>query len=138
MKIKLTKSGFTLPEAIIAAAVLGIAVVAIIQVFPSGIKTSSLSRRTTIAVNLAQAAIEETTSQSYGDIVYFPKQRVNNDQGSPFYQFYQQIDVTYVDVDNNLNEVANDTGLKKIIATISWTEQGSEKQVQVPTLISNK
>jgi prepilin-type N-terminal cleavage/methylation domain-containing protein len=136
MKIKLTKSGFTLPEAIVAAAVLGIAVTAIIQVFPSGIKTSSLSRRTTIAVNLAQAAIEETTSQSYADVASSPKQQISDDPASTFYQFYQQINVTYVDT--NLNEVINDTGLKKIVATISWTEQGSEKQVQIPTLLSNK
>jgi len=136
MTKKFKKPGFTLAEAIIAAAVLGIAVVAIMQAFPSGIKTSSLSRRTTIATNLAQSALEETTSQTYGDITFLPKQRVSNDENSSFYQFYKQIDVAFVDT--NLNETANDTGLKKVVATISWLEQGNEKQVQIPTLISNK
>lgn len=137
MKKFFSKSkGFTLAEAIIAAAVLGIAVVVIMQAFPSGIKTSSLSRRTTIAVNLVQATIEETTSQSYADIAFLPKQRVNNDENSSFYQFYKQIDVAYVDT--NLNEVTNDTGLKKVVATISWFEQENEKRVRIPTLISNK
>ena len=69
MKNKLTKKGFTLPEAILAAAVLAIAVVSLMQVFPTGLKTASLSRRTTIATNLAQSVIEQTTSQTYTDIV---------------------------------------------------------------------
>lgn len=133
---KSKKQGFTLPEAIIAAAVLGIAVVIIMQAFPAGLKTSSLSRKTTVAVNLAQSSIEGTTSQSFDDISSVVKQRVSNDPGSPFYDFYKQIDVTFVD--SSLNDTVDDTGLKKIIATISWSEQGSEKQVQVPTLISEK
>ena len=136
MKTTLFKKGFTLPEAIIAADVLAIAVVTLMQIFPIGIKTSSLSRRITIASNLAQSTIEQTSSQTFADISSSPKQRVNSDPASSFYQFYQQVDVIYVDT--NLNETPSDTGLKKITATISWTESGQEKQVQIPTLISNK
>jgi Tfp pilus assembly protein PilV len=135
-KILFFKKGFTLAEAIIAAAVLTIGVVAIIQVFPTSIKTSSTSRKTTEAINLAQAAIERTISNEFGNIISIAPQRVSNDPQNPFYDFYQQIDVVFVD--QNLNISQNDTGLKKITATISWTEQGSQKNVTVPTLISRK
>jgi Tfp pilus assembly protein PilV len=130
------KKGFTLSEAIIAAAVLIIGVVAIMEVFPSSIKTSSSSRRTTIAVNLAQSTIEQTISQEFNLISFIPKERISSDPNDPFYDYFKQVNVTFVD--QNLAETENDTGLKKISAIISWIESGQEKNVIVPTLISRK
>ena len=132
----LRKKGFTLPEAIIAAAVLVIGVVGIMQVFPQSLRTSSQSRKTTVAINLAQSAIEQTISQNFNDISPVAKQRVSDDSQNPYYNFYKQVDVTFVD--SNLNLSGSDTGLKKVVATISWSEDTTEKQVQVPTLISRK
>lgn len=136
MTIKKSKSGFSLVEAIIAVAVLGIAVIALMQVFPIGVKTSSLSRKTTVAVNLAQSFLEETSSIPFADIASVTKERVDPDEDSSLYNFYRQIDVT--NVDTNLDDTGVDTGLKKIVVTISWTEEGNQKQVQIPTLIAEK
>ena len=136
MKKLFFKKGFTLTEAIIAAAVLAIGVVTIMQVFPVSLNTSSQSRKTTSAINLAQSTIEQTISQPFNNISSVAKQKVSNDLNDPFYNFYKQVSVTFVDA--NLADSQTDTGLKKVIATISWQDQGNEKQVNVPTLISRK
>lgn len=136
MRKKFFKKGFTLPEAIIAAAVLAIAVVAMMQVFPAGIRTTATSRKRTVATNLAQAAIEQNISQPYNDIISVIKHRVSENPSSNYYDYYQQINVVYVDA--NLAVSGVDTGLKKVTATIYWPEGDSEKTVVIPTLISNK
>lgn len=135
-RFNLKSKAFTLTETIIAAAVLGIAIIAIMQVFPVGVKTAALSRQTTVAINLGQEVLEETTSQVFDDINAIAKTRVNADPGSPYYDYYKQVDVTFVDA--NMQDSGTDTGLKKVTVTIFWPDSGGEKQVSLPTLISRK
>ncbi|HBR13686.1 MAG TPA: hypothetical protein DD697_03200, partial [Candidatus Komeilibacteria bacterium] len=61
-------AGFTLIETLIALAILTVAVLAIVQLFPLGLKAGQQAKNTTRATNLAQARMEELISESYGNL----------------------------------------------------------------------
>jgi len=131
--------GFSLVEAIVAIAVLGVGVVGALKVFPASIVTSSISRERTTATNLTQAKIEEVISRDYDEIgtgTIEPKARISSDPNNPFYQYWRQVNVTLVN--DNLANSDIDLGLKKIIVTVFWTQEGQEKNISIPTLMTNK
>ena len=59
------KDGFTLIEIIIAVFMISLSIAAILAIFPAGIKINSSSQMESIAIQLAQARIEEKISKSY-------------------------------------------------------------------------
>jgi len=59
------QKGFTLIEIIIATTILGLALVAVLQVFALGINSTRRSQKMTIAVSVAQNIMEEVISRDH-------------------------------------------------------------------------
>lgn len=57
------KNGFTLIEVVVALAILGIALTAIIELFSGGLRLARTSVEYTKAINIARMKMEEITSQ---------------------------------------------------------------------------
>ncbi|MFA6594440.1 MAG: hypothetical protein WCT16_04275 [Candidatus Buchananbacteria bacterium] len=136
-----TKAGISILEAIIAIAVLAMAILGIIQIFPLALKMSRIAEQTTVAANLAQAQAETVYSWDYDEIgvgTIEARHRLASDSSNPFYKFERQTIVDYVDGD--LNDSATDTGLKKISITVYWLSPYLHKERTFPLifLISEK
>ena len=120
-RIKLHKknSGFTLVETLIALAILMIAVLAIVQLFPLGLKASHQAKNTTLATNLAQAKMEELISESYSNLaVGTTTEESLSTIDSDFSNFTRVTPINYMD--GNLDISAQDLGLKKVVVYVSW------------------
>jgi Tfp pilus assembly protein PilV len=128
----LKSKGFTLVEGLVAATILLVGILGIVQLFPAGFKVTKVSKEETTAANIAQAKMEQVISQTYTNIVNQAQTRYTQDYTSPYYNYYVQIDVVYVD--SNLNQSATDTGLKRITITVTWPNAGS---YQIQSLKAN-
>ncbi len=117
-----TKSGFTLVEVLMALSVFVIAVVVIIQLFPTGLRSSRASKNETMAINLAQAGLESVKGTAYDDVTSESRTQVSSDPN-----FERESIVQFVDT--NLETVGSDLGLKKITVTVFWQESGQEQEV---------
>lgn len=137
--------GFTLIEVIIAISVLAIGIVGVLYMFPMGIQIARSSWMSTIATELAQIKMEESLSKSYDDIlcdgIRTPpckesKARVSEDPQTPFYNYWREMELNYVDPVANLATTTSDLGIKKIIVTVSW---GTPiKEIEVNTLVAKR
>jgi len=132
LKLFKIKSGLTLIEVLLAMSILTIGILAVIQLFPLGLNMSRLNKNETIAINLAQAKMEEIRANSYDDIINEDKNRISTNPDNPYYNFKRQTEVTFVN--ENLETVESDSGLKKITVSIYWPEQGEEKSISQTSL----
>lgn len=128
--------GFTLLEVIIAIAVLTLGIVMILQVFPLGFRVEKGTQMQTQAVLLAQEQIEELSSKAYQDITVGTT--TENSLPTPFEKFSRQTKISYVNAD--LEEVAVETGLKKIEVIVWWQSplKVETKNVELSTLVVEK
>lgn len=123
------QTGFTLLEVMVAVVVLGFGLLAIMHLFPIGLRASKISQDTTVASVLAQAKIEElkntkwvdlssgTTTEAYETITnYLPFKRVT----------------TIENVD-----VVNDPQLKKVVVEVFYKPYGGERSVKLVTLFTD-
>ncbi len=145
MKISIKpKKGFTLIEIIIAVFMISLSVVAILAIFPVGIKINSSSQMESIAIQLAQARIEEKISKSYYEN---PVGTVVEDYGTieefGGYKIETTINFVYVDQGGNINPdqiSQSDTDIKRIKISVFWRSSwgGSEKKIETSTLTSKQ
>jgi len=142
-----SQKGFSLAEAILAMFVLLIGVLAVLQLFPAGIKLSAASRYKTIAANVAQAKMEEIYSLPYDELISTrisdgSPQRINTDPTSPYYGKSQydrfKRSVTVQSINGQLTPVADaqDDDMTQIIVRVYWTENNQQKKVELATIIS--
>lgn len=137
-------AGFTLIETVVTIFVLLFAIIAILQMFPLGIRVGQSAQMATIASELCQAKIEEIISNSYAEIsvgTIEPKHQLD----SPFEKYSRQ--TTVACVNSNLQPVAcnydldgNPNPLKKIEVTVFWKVVfgASEKSINIISLIAKK
>ncbi len=121
-------AGFSLLEVMIAVVVLGFGLLAIMHLFPIGLRASKVSQDTTVASFLAQAKIEElrntgwnqlsigATTEPYEDITDYPGFKR----------------VTTV---NNVE--TTDPGLKRITVEVFYKPYGAERSVKLVTLFTD-
>ena len=134
----LSEAGFTLIETLIALAILTVAVLAIVQLFPLGLKAGQQAKNTTLATNLAQARMEELISESYGNL---NPGSVTEDSLSTidedFSGFTRLTVINYVNAD--LETVGQDLGLKKVQVYVSWLSPFSSQRstTSLVTLIND-
>lgn len=114
----LTCKGFTLLEVMVAVFILGVGLLAIIHLFPIGLRASKVSQDTTLASFLAQAKMEELKNTVWSSIGNEPKSEINGTI------FSQKVTV---------NELEADL-LKRITVAVFWTEYGAERSVKLVTL----
>ena len=113
-----TRKGFTLLEVMVAVFILGVGLLAIMHLFPIGLRASKISQDTTVASFLAQAKMEELKNTVWSSIVNEPKSKIS---GTIFSQ-----EVTVKVLEANL--------LKRITVAVFWTDYGAERSVKLVTL----
>lgn len=101
------------------------------MIFPFVSERLSLAELTTQATFLAQAKMENLITQSYNQITV--GQAIENSLTENFSTFSRQTDVNYVDT--NLSFSQNDTGLKKVVVTVTSLTR-PELNYQLTTLIA--
>ena len=131
-------NGFTLIEVLVAIFILSIGVLTIFGIFPLGIQIARSSEMATIAVYLGETKIEEVISTPYEEI--FVGATTDSSLPPPFSSYGRETRVTYVDPALGLQEVANDTEVKKIEVTVSWKSPVglTEKSIELVTLIGKR
>ena len=139
MNLRLFKSnpGFTLIETLIALAILMIAVLSIVQLFPLGLKASYQAKNLSLATNLAQARLEELISDNYDNLaVGITTEDTLSSIDSDFSSFIRVTEIIYVD--GNLNSSIQDLGLKKVVVYVSWPNSftGDRSTTSLVTLIN--
>ena len=135
------QNGLSLIEIIVAFTILTIVCISLVQSFPFGLSINKTAESATIASYLAQDKIEELHSLGYDNIitgVIEEKHFLSNDPASYLYNFQRQTKVNCVD--GNLLNSGENTGMKKISATIYYTSAISrtETSYNITTLISKK
>jgi type II secretory pathway pseudopilin PulG len=140
--------GFSLIELIIDIFVLGVGIIAILQIFPIGTQIAKSSQMATVAVQLGQEKIEEIISKSYTEILcpggVSPTCSNSEDYGSiPNFSAYKRVMKITCVRDSDFSEVTNcspDPGLKKIEVTVFWKSPLGvpEKNIKIAILISKR
>lgn len=125
------QSGFTLIETLIALFVVSLGMISVLMIFPFVSKQLSLAELTTQASFLAQAKMENLIALAYNQISV--GQAVENSLTENFSTFSRQTDISYVDA--NLSSSQSDTGLKKIVVTVTSLAR-PELNYQLTTLIA--
>jgi len=132
-----TNSGFTLIETLIALAILMIAVLSIVQLFPLGLKASYQAKNLSLATNLAQAKLEKLISDNYDNLaIGITTEDTLSSIDSDFSSFIRVTEINYVD--GNLNSSIEDLGLKKVVVYVSWPNSftGDRSTTSLVTLIN--
>ena len=104
-------SGFTLVEIIIATSILGLALVAILQLFSLGISSTRRSQRSTIAVSIARNFMEEVMSRDVIDIG-IEQGRLDD------YDMEYLIEITEGDYE----------GLHEVDVAVMWSDAAKQKE----------
>ncbi len=136
-----SKAGLTLVEVLLAISVILIGIVAVTKLFPFSLQVNKTAEQATVATHLAQAKIEELFYLDFDDMgigQVESKTRLADDPASPFYNYFRQVDIEYVDHD--LASSVSATGLKLATVTVFWTNANTraESQVQLKILICQK
>ncbi len=135
------QNGLSLIEIIVAFTVLAVAYIGLVQSFPFGLSINKAAESATIASYLAQDKIEELHSMGYDNIItgiIEEKHRLSDDPANYLYNFQRQTEVNCIDSD--LLDSVVDTGMKKISATIYYTNAISktETSYNITTMISRR
>lgn len=142
MKLRV-KPGITIVEVIITITILVVGIVAVVTIFPSGMKLTKEGENLTVATQLAQAKLEELNGLAYDGLglgTIEAKHRLASQATDNLYNFQRQTVVSYVDPSLNLNQSLTDQNLKKIVVTVFWPGRFSqqEKTYILTTLISKQ
>lgn len=123
---------------------ISLSIAAILAIFPVGIKINHSSRMESIAIQLAQARMEEKISKSYyenpiGTVV----ENYGAIEGFGNHKVETTINFVYVDQNGNINPdqiSQSDTAIKRIKISVFWRSfwGGNEKKIETSTLISKQ
>lgn len=123
---------------------ISLSIAAILAIFPAGIKINSSSQMESIAIQLAQARIEEKISKSYyenptGTIV----ENYGTIEGFGGHKIETAISFVYIDQNGNIDPdqaSQSDTDIKKIKISVFWRSSwgGAEKKIETSTLMSKQ
>lgn len=132
------KKAFTIIETLVALGIFAVAVLAILGYYIYTIQVVRNARQLTTATFLNQGLIEEAVSEPYDSLTVETgaKTAFTTDPANSTYPYTKQINVSLIDM--NLNASVTDLGLKKIDCFVYWQGLGSEKKVQISTIVSRK
>lgn len=127
-------AAFTLVELLLAVFVLEIGLLGIAAFYASSTNISKRARMETTASNLAAGLLDEELALSYGSLASVSKQKYSTDPNNPFYNWYKQVDIICIDI--NLAQIACDSNahMKKIVVTVYWPDQSTEKSFQTASI----
>jgi len=129
-----TRKAFTIIEVLVAIFILEVGILGVASFFTTGFKITKTAREETIASNLAAGLLDEEVAISFDNIPVGPGTRTkySTDASSPFYNYEEKIDITYIDA--NLSDSVAATEMKKIVVTIYWINSGNEKSFQTASI----
>ena len=108
-------------ETLIAAMLLSVGATALIWALSAGLFASTDVDNVDLALNIAQAKMEEIKNAGYPSIAIAPKAAVPGVSG-----FQQSVNVTVIYTD-----------LKQVDVTVYWSPRGAETNVSLSTYIAN-
>jgi hypothetical protein len=126
-KIKSTR-GFTIMEVALAATVLALTLVGMIQVVESGSEMLDLSRKQTIAAQMLQDEIDQLRLMTWTQVTNLPLTSTNISTDSTFSNFAQQLGGVFPFTGTRIVAVveppqpsANPPLLVQVTFTVTWT-----------------
>lgn len=130
------KKSFTLVEVLVSASILAVGLVSVLGTFSAGTKFSRHAKNGAVAAGILQEAMESAIALGYEGAAAGSGERIrfSSDPSSPFYMFEIQTEVSFVGED--LNNSAEDLGLKKIKAAVFWNESGAERKEEAFALMA--
>lgn len=116
------ESGYSLIEVLAAVAIIGIAVIPLMGLFSAGLYSTAEAYYSTIAVNLAQAKIDELRYGPYGQVISESRAAV----GADYPGFYRTVEV-----------VDESPRLKRVTVTVDYqVKNRAPKPARLVTLIT--
>ena len=131
--------GFSLIEALVATALLGLGLMAVVSAFPFAMRANKGSEFSSLASAYARTKLEELLTTSYDELVagtIEPRTRLAGSPSDPLYALERESAVTLVD--SNLNNSAADVGLKKLTVTVYWPNRQGGSNSLTPTSLSSQ
>ena len=130
-------AGFSLLEVMVAVIILGFGLLAIMHLFPIGLKASKISQDTTLASFLAQAKIEVLKNTGWAQLSggsttegYDLPIQITVDKVTYSYPEFKRV-TTIQDVETA------DPGLKRITVEVFYKPYGAERSVKLGTLFTD-
>jgi len=118
--MKLKKEGFTLLEVLIATIIFTVSVVAILWALNSGIYATSDIENVDLALNIAQAKMEEIKNTAFGSLA----------DSSP------AADANFPRFSTTVN-VAEGQNPMQVDVTVAWSVKGGQTSIALATLVAN-
>ncbi len=116
------KKGFSLIEMLIATLVLSIGILAVLEVFPMGLRNVMKMQKYNKAVMLAEKKLEDLRSLSFNDPLLDP---------GTYTDTQDEYTITWTIQDNIPMQFS-----KYIVVTVSWTLWGQPYNVQLETFLT--
>ena len=116
-----TKRAFTILEVLIATAIAGVAIFALMEAFNRGYLGAGQVEDYTLAISLSQEQLEQLNDSAFGIISSAPRAPV-----AGFSDFEQETTVTSVHED-----------LKAVVVTTYWAVPNGENSVSLTTYVVN-
>jgi prepilin-type N-terminal cleavage/methylation domain-containing protein len=129
--MRIRQQGFTLIELVVAAAFMGIVVVAIAELFIGLRQINQTANNYTIASQVAQQLVETYRNTPYGNITVGTANVTTSALG-PYPSLLSPRSATVTVTQVNAN------GIKQVDVAISYKDRTGTKNVQYSTQISNK
>lgn len=120
------KAGFSLLEVMVAIVIMSFGILAILQLFPLGLKAGRISQDVTIATFLAQQRMEELKNTRYIDI---------EDKSGVFAAPYVEFNWNQIVSEETVNGETD--MLKKVTVRVSWNRYGKTRNVTLVTFLAN-
>lgn len=133
------RPAFTFLELLIAVSLFSVGILSVLKIFPVNRRFLTQSANTTQAAYLAQEEIETVRAVAYDDLdvgTLEAQHALGASTGDPFGQYQRQTVVSLIDT--NWAATATDSGLKKVVTTITWTEHGIARSYQLATYVSKQ
>jgi type IV pilus assembly protein PilV len=133
------KQGFTILELLIATSVLTVGLIVVLSIFPVNRRYIAQSSATTQASFLAQEQIEYVRSLDYASLTtgtFEATHTLGSSSTDPLNQFSRQTTVSLID--GSYGSSASDVGLKKVVTTVTWTENNGARQYQLATFVHDQ
>lgn len=131
------KRGYTFIELIIALSLFLVGMLSILQLFPANRRLLAQSGMRTQAAFLAQEQLETARGNSYANLTvgtYRSRAAISNDTSSVYSLFERQVVVELIDANRAVTNT--DVGLKRVTATIYWSERTLSQQYSVSTIVN--
>lgn len=140
MKGKKIKKGFTLIELMVVIFILTFSLLAVLVIFPIGMKIARNSQTKTLGIQLSQDKMERLISKPYNDSQLNIGTTTENYGTISEFDYFKR--VTRINYYNpaDFQEINTDLGIKKIEVEIFWRSpfKNTEEKINIKSFVSKK